>query len=254
MNSQQLPKYEDLPSGKKIIRDYDECGSLIREQHSYSGLEIGISYTFQNGVKIEETYFSKKRLISRKSYEKARNNYSDMPASDAAIEDWGKDLLRDMRAEQKQRKLEAEKRFAESEESHFSRPESTNWLRVIAKDKAHLIEFASRDWKLLSREKSIPTGLEWLQVFGFLGSSEGKSDGSVVARGLEIGYEVAGNRAAMLETSKAVLNEVANFIKNPPEVSVWQGSIRPRAKPRKKPAPTWPEVLPPLINFLSELQ
>jgi hypothetical protein len=58
----------------------------------------------------------------------------------------------------------------------------------------------------------------------------------------------------MLETSKAVLNEVSNFIKNPPEISVWQGSIRPRSKPRKKPAPSWPEVLPSLINFLSQLK
>ncbi len=254
MNTQKLREHEVLPSGKTIIRDFDTNGLLCREQHTYGTLDIGISYTFQNGIKIEETYFSKKRLVSRKSYEKARVNYQDMPAPDIAIEDWGENLLRDIRAQQKRRKLEAEKRLAESEESRFSRPESTNWLRVIAKGKVHLVEFASRDWKLLSREKSIPTGREWLRQFGFSGPPRSKSDGSVVARDLEIGYEVVGNRVAMLEASRAVLGELDNFIKNPPEISVWHGSIRPRPKPRKKPEPTWPEVLPPLIKFLSELQ
>jgi|GEM_PF-4324224 hypothetical protein len=254
MKTNQLPAGEKSPSGKTILRRFNKDGSLQAETHGYGILDIAIEFSFSNEVKTQETYFVKKRLVSRRSYEKARVNYSDMPPANNLIEDFSSGLLQDLRAHNKQRKLEAEKRLAESEESRFPRPQSTNWLRVIAKNKAHLVEFASRDWKLLSGEASIPSGREWLRQFGFSGSPGGKSDGSVIARGLEIGFEVVGNRAAMLEASKIVLNEVTNFIKNPPEVSTWQGSIRPRSKPRKKPTPTWPEVLPPLINFLSELQ
>lgn len=255
MNTQRPPEHEVLPSGKTIIRQFDKDGSLCRESHNYGAIDIGISYTFQKRVKIEETYFSKSRLVSRKSYEKARANFPDMPPSDNSIEDWGKDLLRDLRARQKQRKLETERRLAESEESRFLRPASTNWLRVIAKDKSHLVVFASRDWKILARETSIPTGREWLRVFGFSGSSESKGDGkSTIAKGLEIGYEVTADRLAMLESSKLLLNEVVNFVKIPSEISYWHGSIRPRPKPRPKPVPVWPSVLPPLIEFLSGLQ
>lgn len=255
MNTQRPPEHEVLPSGKTIIRQFGKDGSLCRESHNYGAIDIGISYTFQKGVKIEETYFSKSRLVSRKSYEKARANYPDMPPSDNSIEDWGKDLLRDLRAQQKQRKLETEGRVAESEESRFPRPTSTNWLRVIAKDKSHLVVFASRDWKILARETSIPTGREWLRVFGFSGSSESKGDGkSIIAKGLEIGYEVTADRLAMLETSKLLLNEVVNLVKNPPEISYWHGSIRPRPKPRQRHILAWPNVLPPLIEFLSGLQ
>lgn len=254
MNPQQLPANEKLPSGKTILRRFNKDGSLHAETHGYGILDIAIEFSFNDGAKTDEMYFVKKRLVSRRSYEKARTNYPDMPSADTGIDDFNAGLLRDLRADNKRRKLEAEKRLAESEESRFPRPQSTNWLRVVAKDKAHLVEFASRDWKLLSREQSITTGREWLRAFGFSGPSENKSGGSIIARGLEIGFEVVGNRAAMIETSKSVLNEVTNFLKNPPEVSVWQGSIRPRSKPGKKPAPSWPEVLPPLINFLSELQ
>lgn len=254
MKPQQLPERAVLPSGKTIVRLFNGDGSLSREQHTYGGIDIGISYKFRNGVKVEETYFSKSRLVSRKSYEKARQNYPDMPAPDVSMEDWGKDLLRDLHAQQKARKLETERRLAESEESRFPSPGSTNWLRVIAKDKAHLVKFASRDWKLLARETSIPTGREWLRVFGFHGSSEGKPDGkSSVAKGLEIGFEVTGNRVAMLETSKLLLKEVASYVKNSPEVSYWHGSIRPRPKPRQRTGIAWPNVLPPLIEFLSSL-
>jgi len=158
MSTQHPSENEVLPSGKTIIRQFAKDGSLFIESHNYGAIDIGISYTFRNGVKIEETYISKGRLVSRKGYEKARINYPDMPAPDAGIEDWGKDLLRDLRAQQKQRKLETEKRLAESEESSFPRPTSTNWLRVIAKGKAHLIMFASRDWKILARETSLPNG------------------------------------------------------------------------------------------------
>jgi hypothetical protein len=256
MSNEQLPSREQLPSGKTIIRQLlNKEGTRLHEMHCYGGIDIAISFTFQNGSKVEETYLVKNRLVSRKSYEKARTNYPDMPASDDTVEDWEKDLLRDLRVEQKQRKVETERRLNESEESRFPRPKSTNWLRVIAKDKAHLVEFASRDWKILARETSIPTGREWLRVFGFHGLSEEKRDSrSSVAKGLEIGFEVVGDRLAMLETSKLLLNEVINFAKNPPEVSYWHGSIRPRPKPRQRHVIAWPIVLPPLIEFLSGLR
>jgi len=254
MNAPRLPEREVLPSGKTIIRQFAKDGSLYIESHNYGAIDIGVSSTFRNGVKVEETYFSKGRLVSRKSYEKSRINFPDMPAPDAGIEDWGKDLLRDIRTEQKQRKLEAEKRLAESEESRFPRPASSNWLRVIAKDNAHLIVFASRDWKILSRETALPNGRAWLGAFGFRGSTGGTSDNkSVIARGLEIGFEVFGDRMTMIETSKQLLAEVNNYVRNPPEISYWHGSIRPRPKPRPKPPLAWPTVLPSLIDFLSGL-
>jgi hypothetical protein len=255
MNRQRPPEHAILPSGKIIIRQFGNDGLIQIESHNYGAIDIGISYTFRDGIKVEETYISKGRLVSRKSYEKVRVNYPDMPASDEAIEDWGKDLLRVLRAQQKQRKLEAERRLAESTESSYPRPESTNWLRVISNDKAHLVVFASRDWKTLARETSIPTGRAWLQAFGFSGSSESKAEGkSIIAKGLEIGYEVLGDRIAMLEMSKLLLNEVLNFIRNPPEISCWHGSIRPRTKPRQKHVIAWPNILPPLIEFLSGLE
>jgi len=79
MNTQRLPKHEVLPSGKTIIRTFDKNGSLCEEDHAYGSLDIGISYKFVDGVKIEETYFSKARLVSRKSYEKARSKYPICP-------------------------------------------------------------------------------------------------------------------------------------------------------------------------------
>jgi hypothetical protein len=252
----QLPELEQLPSGKIIRRLFNKDGSLQEEMHCYGAIDIGISLKFQNGLKLEETYLVKTRLVGRRSYEKVRANYLDMPAPDNSTEDWGKDLLRDLRSEQKQRKDQTEKRLAESEESRFPRPASTNWLRVIAKDTAHLVVFASRDWKILAREASIPTGREWLRVFGFTGLSEAvNADGkSIVAKGLEIGFEVVGDRVAMLKTSKLLHDEVVSFVKNPPDISYWHGSIRPRPKPRQRSVIAWPIALPPLIEFLSGLQ
>ena len=57
----------------------------------------------------------------------------------------------------------------------------------------------------------------------------------------------------MLEISKALLNDVVQYANNPPEVSRFQGPIRPQRKPQAAPAPARPAVLPPLIEFLSEL-
>jgi hypothetical protein len=249
MSPNQLPAHEQLPSGKKIMREFGQDGSLIRETHGYGLLDITIQHNFTHGAKTEETYFVKRRLASRRTYEKARAAYADMPPADNTLEDFGSLLLRDVRQEQRRNKAEAERRLAESSESRFPRPASTNWLRVISGEKSHLVIIASRDWKVLSRERTIRSGPEWLRLFGFYGPP-----GTSVARGLEVGYEVTGDRQAMLECSRALLPEVMNYVANPPETSRWQGSIRPRPKPRKPPPLAWPTVLPPLIDFLSGLQ
>jgi hypothetical protein len=251
MGTNPLPERELLPSGKTIRRLFDSDGSLAEEMHCYGAIDISIGLKFHKGSKVEETYLVKSRLVGRRSYEKARANYSDMPPADISIEDWGKDLLRDLRAQQKQRKLETERRLTESQESRFPRPQSANWLRIITKEKAHLVEFSSRDWKILARERSIPSGREWLAVFGFNGPPDSTAS---VAKGLEIGYDFPGDTKAMLEVSRLLLGEVVAFASNPPKVSYWHGSIRPRPKPRPKPALIWPSVLPPIIEFLSSLQ
>jgi hypothetical protein len=244
--------HEQLPSGKLILRHFGVDGSLIDEQHTYGVLDIGIRFDFEAGVKVAEKYFSKRRLVSRRTYEKLRIAYPDMPLADNAAEDFGSLLLQGIRKEQRQNKSEAQRRLAESAESQFPRPVSTNWLRVIAREKSHLLIFASRDWKVLAKERAIPTGREWLRLFGFSGTSKGA--GGRVAQGLQVGYEVLGKREAMLNASRLLLGEVNAFAANPPETTRWSGSIRPRPKPRKMPGLAWPTILPPLIEFLSNLQ
>ncbi|MGB7748363.1 MAG: hypothetical protein WBN75_13875 [Verrucomicrobiia bacterium] len=244
-------KHEQLPSGKTIIRHFDDDGSLVDETHGYGVLDIAIKYDFRAGAKVDETYFAKRRMVSRRTYEKARSSYTDMPPADNAIEDLGSLLLKRARREQRQNRAEAERRLAESAESRFPRPASTNWLRIISGEKSHLVVFASRDWKVLSRERLIPTGREWLRSFGFSGAV-GVTGG--IAKGLEVGFEVTGNREVMLNASRLLLTEVNTFAANSPEASRWSGSIRPRPKPKKMPPLAWPTVLPPLIEFLSGLQ
>jgi hypothetical protein len=244
--------HEQLSSGKLIVRHFGEDGSLVHEQHTYGALDIGIRFDFKAGMKLDEMYFSKRRLVSRRTYEKARIAYPDMPPADNTIEDSGSLLLQGVRKQQQQNKAEAERRLAQSAESKFPRPTGTNWLRVIANEKSLLVIFASRDWKALSRERTISTGREWLRLFGFSGASTGAGGG--VAQGLQVGYEVMGKREAMLNASRLLLTEVNAFAANPQETTRWSGSIRPRPKPRKKPELAWLTVLPPLIEFLSGLQ
>jgi hypothetical protein len=241
---------EELPSGKVITRHFAPDGALLEEHHVFGILDIGISFGFRNGVKVDESYFSKQRMISRNGYEKARVGYPDMPAPEANLEDSGGSLLRKMRQQQRRNKAEAERRLAESAESRYPRPASTNWLRVISGDKAYLVIFASRDWKVLARERSLPSGRDWLNAFGFGGPRDRKPS---LGEGLEVGFEVDGDRNEMLNVSRTLLDETTKFVANLPEPSRWSGSIRPWAKPRKPPPLIWPTVLPPLIEFLAGL-
>lgn len=240
--------HEKLSTGKVITRHFGPDGVLLEEQHVYGTLEIGIRFDFQKGVKVGETYFSKKRMIGRKGYEKTRVGYPDMPPADESLEDWSGGLMREVRQQQRRNKMEAERRLAASAESRYPRPASTNWLRVIAGEKSHLVVFASRDWKVLARERALPSGREWLDAFGFGGTRDKRPS---VAEGLEVGFEVDGVRDVMLKVSRTLLDEATKFAANPPEELRWSGSIRPRAKPRKAPPLVWPTVLPPLIEFLT---
>lgn len=86
-------KHEQLPSGKVIVRHYGEDGALVEEQHTYGTLDIGISYAFKAGTKIDETYFATRRMVSRRTYEKARTAYADMPGADGTLQDAGAELL-----------------------------------------------------------------------------------------------------------------------------------------------------------------
>ena len=86
-------KHEQLPSGKVIMRLFADDGTLLEERHTYGVLDIGIQYDFSEGAKIAETYFAKRRIVGRRTYEKARVAYADMPPADAASEDFGASLL-----------------------------------------------------------------------------------------------------------------------------------------------------------------
>ena len=132
-----VPKREQLPSGKVIISYFDDEAGLVADQHTYGAIDVGINREFKLGLIVDETYFVNSRRVTRRSYEKARLAYPDMPAADSSSEDLGRSVMQLVRAQQKQKKADAERRLAESAESRFPRPASTNWLRVISQDKSH---------------------------------------------------------------------------------------------------------------------
>src|SRR5690349_10625697 len=105
----------------------------------------------------------------------------------------------------------------------MSESPGTNWIRVAAGEKSHLIVFSSHDWKILGREPGIPMGRHWLKTFGFYGPSN-----PAVAKGPLIGYEVIGDRETMLSDSRLLLPEVVAFANNPTPPSYFHGSVRPR--------------------------
>jgi hypothetical protein len=87
-------EHEQLPSGKIVIRQFDGDEQLCQEQHSYGLLDIGITMWFHAGEKMGEIYFSNRRVRSRKTYERRRATYSDMPQADPTFSDDGAALLR----------------------------------------------------------------------------------------------------------------------------------------------------------------
>ena len=104
---------EELPSGKKVIRTFDDDGGLLSEMHSYGMLDIAVNMEFSNGQKTEETYFVKKRLAGRKRYEKARGGYPDMPPADNALADSTAELIK-LAGREKKQKAAANKRRREN--------------------------------------------------------------------------------------------------------------------------------------------
>lgn len=90
---------ETLVSGKRILRQFDGSNRLQLEMHSYGMLDISMHCKFVNGNKTAEAYLVKNRLVSRRSYERARLKYSDMPVPDVSFRDTGGELQRMMAAE-----------------------------------------------------------------------------------------------------------------------------------------------------------
>ena len=109
---------QQLPSGKTVVRQLGVDGSLLAETHCHGeDLDIAIAYRFREGGKVEETYFVKGRIASRRTYEKVRGAYKDMPAADSTVEDWGAELLRGMARQRRARKTEGERRRADPDEA-----------------------------------------------------------------------------------------------------------------------------------------
>ena len=80
------------PSGRRTTIRFDTVGAKVAESHSV-GLDIILTMTFENGVKTSETYVCKRRLVGRKTYEKRRADYPDMPSADAGLQDLNAELL-----------------------------------------------------------------------------------------------------------------------------------------------------------------
>ena len=104
---------EELPSGKRIARTFDEHGRITSETHSYGLLEIACELSFAAGKKFAESYFVKKRMAGRARYEKARAQYPDMPEADRTMPDTGAELIR-LAGKEKKQKAAANKRRREN--------------------------------------------------------------------------------------------------------------------------------------------
>ncbi len=102
-------EHEQLPSGKTIIRHFGEDGSLVDETHGYGVLDIAIRCDFRAGAKVGETYFAKGRMVTRRTYDKARTAYTDMPVADGTLQDSGAELLRAVARERRERSVAAKK-------------------------------------------------------------------------------------------------------------------------------------------------
>jgi hypothetical protein len=101
---------EALPSGKQVIREFDDSGRLMSESHVYGIIDIGLKRTYPADGTIEELYLVKKRLVSRTRYEKVRVDYPDMPAPDCSLEDLSGELVKGAAREQRAWRTAAKQR------------------------------------------------------------------------------------------------------------------------------------------------
>jgi hypothetical protein len=160
----QIPVFgnrrEELPSGKIIMLSF-YASEIVKESHIYGTIDIGIEYSFKDGAKHSELYFCKSRMVSRKTYEKARLNYIDMPPADDAFEDINARLLKMATAENRKRnslfKQHQQNPKAAQEDDRFClelmqkgvTKDAVEWI----KDKEHTL--GERNWvnskRLISR-------------------------------------------------------------------------------------------------------
>ena len=134
------------------MREFADDGSLVKESHIYGSLDIGIVFKFNVGVKIEETYFSKRRLVSRRTCEKARIGYNDMPPADATLEDWGAELLHGVAEERQRHRAEENKHVPNPDKAQKSDAFCTSMMRRGKRNdarkwieaKGHML--GERDW------------------------------------------------------------------------------------------------------------
>lgn len=92
----------EFPSGLFRQRVFNAGGELMSESYSH-GIAILLDAKFKAGRKLSETYIVRRRLASRRGYEKARQDFPDMPPPDTSLVDDNAELLRDLRLERKQR-------------------------------------------------------------------------------------------------------------------------------------------------------
>ncbi|HUG66421.1 MAG TPA: hypothetical protein VMM76_01640 [Pirellulaceae bacterium] len=110
-----MHEHQQLPSGKQVMKRFDAEGRVASESHAYGMLDIGITMEFSEGVKTGEMYFVNKRLVSRKRYEKARVEYSDMPPPESNLEDIGGELAKAVQSDRRQRSKAAKEHVPDSE-------------------------------------------------------------------------------------------------------------------------------------------
>lgn len=97
--------YRKYPNGHSVILHYNSDKVLTKELHvCCDRMEIFISIDYKNGKAVNETYISKKKLITRKRYEKLREQYPDMPPANQELSDFNNELLQMVKEERKQQK------------------------------------------------------------------------------------------------------------------------------------------------------
>ncbi len=89
-----------LASGCEQLRRYDARMQLVEEIYGY-GITILLTRRYQNGQYVSESYIYHKRLVSKRTYEKARLDYPDMPVADADSHDTAAELNQLMRLERR---------------------------------------------------------------------------------------------------------------------------------------------------------